>query len=675
MPLKKNLKIFSLSIGFLVLISIITYFPYSKHFGFISDDWYLVFGGETFGASRFLEIFSTDRPFRGYLQSILFNLFELNINLYFILALLIRLLGAIGLHWTLSSIWKNSQTLITLISAIFLVFPGFLEQPHVFDYQAHQFAMTLMIFSIAFSIKSVSGSKIWQKITFYLLSSLFAILSYLLMEYYIGMESYRFLFIGYLLWILKDDKIHSKFRRIILNLTPLAIPPLLYLRWRIFIFEGVRPATNIDLLIANFSDSTLISLVNIFKRWFIDIGDVSFGAFVNPIYQLVPKLGGRDFLTAVLLALFAVLIMFLFLKISKNLKNEQVSRVVITQDETKNIVVLSFLGLTGAIICLLPINIAGRDVSYILFNRFSFPSALGISIFFVGISSVIISRKIGYTIIAILLFSSVFTQYANNSRFADDWIETQNFWQNFIWRAPGLMDGTTLTGFYQGTIQEGYSIWAPTNLIYRFGQDQILISAEVLNKDVEKNIELNLPYKKNHRSFEFQHDYNKTLVFSKPTENSCLRLIDHNQIEISLYDDVLIQLVAPFSKVEMVVPNDQINYEGFKKIFDQNLVEDSWCYYYETASLARQFQNWTEIVDIASNIEKSQLHPFDSLEWMPFIQAYVYQAQYEKAENLIKIINETPYYRNQACINFSNLLNQENSNKVGNEYLIKTFCH
>ena len=120
-----------------------------------------------------------------------------------------------------------------------------------------------MIFSIGFSIKSIESSKVWQRIFYFLFSSIFAIITFLLMEYYIGMEGYRFLFLGYILWKLKDDKIINKLKRVVLNFIPFAIPPLLFLSWRIFIFEGNRPTTNIDRIFLNFSNSPILSAVNI----------------------------------------------------------------------------------------------------------------------------------------------------------------------------------------------------------------------------------------------------------------------------------------------------------------------------------------------------------------------------------------------------------------------------
>ncbi len=137
------------------------------------------------------------------------------------------------------------------------------------------------------------------------------------MEYYIGMEGYRLLFIGLIVWNLKNDNLQSKFKRFIITYIPFTIAPIIFLRWRILIFEGTRPATNIDNLISSISTSSLSTIIEIFKKWFIDIGDISFGAFVNPLSQLIPKLNGRDFISAITLGILAIIIMFVFIKSSE----------------------------------------------------------------------------------------------------------------------------------------------------------------------------------------------------------------------------------------------------------------------------------------------------------------------------------------------------------------------
>jgi len=149
----KNRNKVILSLGFLIFLAIVTYFGKSLKLGFFSDDWYLIYGGLNFGAERFFDIFAIDRPQRGLLQFFLFSLFDTNIIAYYFLALVMRLIGAFSVFWLLLLILKNKYFLAASVAAIFLIYPGFLEQPNAMDYMAHQFTMTFMLLSFVFSIK------------------------------------------------------------------------------------------------------------------------------------------------------------------------------------------------------------------------------------------------------------------------------------------------------------------------------------------------------------------------------------------------------------------------------------------------------------------------------------------------------------------------------------------
>jgi len=672
----QNRNKFFLSLGFLLFVSIVAYFGNSNKFGFFSDDWYLIYGGLNFGAERFFDVFAIDRPLRGSLQFILFSLFETNIIAYYFLALFIRFIGAISVLWLILLIFKNKYFFATSVAAIFLIYPGFLEQPNAMDYMAHQFTMTFMLLSIVFSIKYFTN-KISEKIIFFILSTGFALISYFLMEYYIGMEAFRFLFIIYFLWDQKNDPLLSKAKRLFLSIFPFTLSPIIFAIWRVFYFTSLRMNTDVDFLYSNFSNSVILSLFDILKRWLVDIYEITIGAYVIPNTLLIPKLGLRDFGIALLLGMISI-VGFLFyskLIITRNEIDEINPQT--TNYDYKRLLIFSLLGLLAAGICLLPINIAEREVSYLFFNRFSFPSVLGVSIFLLGIITSFQNKKIQLTAISILLFSSVITQYANNVRFSLEWSETKNFWQNFAWRVPDLENGTTLTGLRSSPIYEGYFIWSPTNLIYRPNSRDITISAEVLNKDIVKNIALNIPYEKQTRSFYIKHDYNKTLVFTKPTTNSCLRMIDNQQIEISIFDDVLVQLAAPYSRIDLIKPNDSVDEVTFEKLFGNKTNEETWCYYYEQAALARQFQDWERIIELTNFVENKNLHPTDSIEWMPFLQAYAYRGNFEKAEIILDEIIKTPFYQAQACEIFSKKLESETENKdffAGNEFLKNEFC-
>ena len=281
------------------------------------------------------------------------------------------------------TIWKDKILQATIVTAIFLTYPGFLEQPNAMDYMAHQIALSCMILSIVFSIKFFTRNY-YLKFIYFVLSTIFALLCYFLMEYFIAMEGYRFLFIIFYIWDQKDDWFIKKSIRILLSIIPFLIAPAIFAYWRLFIFSSTRVTTSVELLLSNFSESILLSVVNILKRFIADLVETFLGAYTTPISLLIPKLGGKEFITAILLGFASVCCFLLYLKIvykPKDSDNIDIS--------TKKFLIFAFLAFLGAAICLICVNLAERDVSYLFFNPFSFPSALGVSIFIVGFVSLI----------------------------------------------------------------------------------------------------------------------------------------------------------------------------------------------------------------------------------------------------------------------------------------------
>lgn len=232
-----------------------------------------------------------------------------------------------------------------------------------------------------------------------------------------------------------------------------------------------------------------------------------------------------------------------------------------------------------------------------------------------------------------------------------------------------------LTGFYPETIQEGYYIWSPANLLCYFNFPNIMIGAEVLNNDTIKNIQIGNSFEKRFRSFYFYFQLTDTLAFSKPTLNSCLRFLDSNQIELSVYDHPLISFVAPYSQIEKITETSSLNQEMFNKLFGDEESDLTWCYIYEKASLARQFSDWQRIFDLHALARQNDLRPYDHIEWFPFLQAYAYLGMEDEVDQLAPVINETPYYRHQACQIFSQKEdNPDPAIQAGNQYLAETFC-
>lgn len=674
---KKNKQKFFVAILFLIFFGLIAFIPKIQNFGYYNDDWWQILGAENFGAVQFPEMYTSDRPARAFWHALLFLLFGIKIFPYQVLAVGIRVLGAIGLFFTLNMVWKRRFYEVSLISLIFLLYPGFLEQPNGFDYQIQQIALTLFIFSIGLSIQSIKAKASSHRIIYLLISSVFSLITFFFMEYYVGLEIYRWLFIGCIFF--RDvSKLNLKtIYDYFLKTVPYSIAMVVFMIWRIFFFKSTRYTTDISRIGYDFIQSPFISIINIFRRWLGDIRDVFFTVWVKKGYKNLEDLNTNDFFLALLIGLLAVAIFVVFQKIvlKKDDANKE-SSIETTLLKLNWHYEAMLVGFIGAVVCLIPINLAGREVSYPIFNRFSFTPSIGVSISVIGFLTYFLKQKWQTFAFSLLIFAAVVSHFSNNTYYANRWKETQNFWQQFAFRVPGMAGGTMLSGYYPETIQEGYFIWAPANLLYAYKSPDILVGAEVLNNETIKAIQMEHTFEKSFRSFYFNFSFADTLIFSKPTVHSCVRFIDKNQIELSIYDHPLISLAAPYSNIEKITNKSTLNHEMLVKVFGpSNQSEETWCYIYEKASLARQFEDWQEVVDLHALARQHELKPYDAIELFPFIQAYAYVGMQDEVNQLVPIINKTDYYRHQACQNFTNMKSSDPQVKLGNQYLTKIFCN
>ncbi len=657
-----------ISLLFLLLFVAVTYLPNINHLGYYNDDWWQIYGGENFGTDRFTEMYSSDRPARAFLHAPLFSLFGSQILPYQLFALGIRWLGAAGLLWTLSLVWKNHRKEIFLMSLLFMIYPGYLQQPNAFDYISHQLAIALMIFSIGLSVKYLQTNLKTLKLVYFSFSVLFSLITFFLMDYYLGMEVYRWLILGYLQIKENPGKIKGYYGKIFLKIFPFTLPVLIFLFWRIFLFQGSRYTTDLGRIGSGILGSPLLSLFNILRRWFVDVGDIFVSIWTEPAYQTLSDLRGYDLVYGVVLGAIGIGLIIIYWKISQS-KNKQVV------SENNWALAAAIIGFLGAVICLLPINVAERDVSFPTFNRFSFPSAMGVSIATIAIISYAIKNRWQNILYALLIFTAILTHYTNQDYYANRWVETQKLWQQWAWRVPSLEKGTVLSGLYEQTIQEGFFIWAPVNLLYFSGVPELMIGAEVLNENTINEIRMKRSLERDFRSFAYDFSLGNTLVFSKPTANTCLRFLDQNQIELSIYDNPLISLAAPYSQINKITTTNTLNQEMYTKLFGEEDLDLTWCYIYEKASLVRQFGDWQEIVDLHSQARENDLRPYDHIEWFPFLQAYAYLGMEDEVDQLAPIINETPYYRHQACQIFSQKKSDPDpAIQAGNQYLAEIFC-
>ena len=657
----------------LLAIGAVTYLPMVGKFGFYKDDWYLMYDALVMGPSFFSTIFAIDRPLRAPLQFALYSLFADTLILYHFSALVFRVVGAFAFHSILKYIVGGDRRLSFVGATLFLIYPGFLSQPNAVDFQAHIVSLMLAMISVSLSIQSLhqTGKKSWVLV----IASVTTAWLYLgLMEYFIGIEVFRFAALFYLAqptgggfdW--RNWAHHAK------QWVILAIGPMGFLGWRMFFFEGGRKATDITGQLSAFlSQPALVG-----PRWLThtvqDAFNATIGAWVVPFYQLYLPLRLRDQVLSLTvgIALAALIWIILWAYPKQGPTNSQ-------RNGLSWWMVLALLG------GIFPVILVNRQIDFADYSRYSLPAMAAAIV----LLAILLSRLSNSTTLAMVVSSLVLvagtTHVANATNYVAETTATRNFWWQVYWRAPGIKPDTTLLVEYPNiAIQEDYFVWGPANLIYapqaQSGDTvQVPIEAVVLNQDTLAKIDMarskRVTISQLRRGNQTEADLRKLMVITQPAENACVRIWSPNAIVGSNeIDRPEIQLVAEW--VNPIVLGGEVDETATPPLMPAayfgNEPEHGWCYYYQKAMLAYsgETQDWQSVRIIMEEALEKGLYPADSTEWYPLLQAYSAQGETAKLKPYISILGERPLAKRNAC----SLLWMVAKDESTKEYVHQNFC-
>ena len=654
----------------LVLASSVAYLIQAGRLGYYRDDWNLIYAGMTQGATKFIDIYSVDRPFIGYLFSWFFYpLFGDAALPWVISAYLIRLAGALAAYWLLTLLFPNHRLASLLSASLFIVFPGFLQQPNAIQYQPHILNLTLALFSIALSVYAlISDIRSFHRIGLIALAVLLGLGSLFMMEYYIGLEGARLI----LFWYIGQNRI-SLMQRMRLTLKrwiPYGVATGIFLTWRIFVFHPQRAGTDIGSVISGIAASPIYKLLTLLSELLKDFIEVSFMSWAVPPYQLLSTARLRDFGMALLLGGLTVGLIALLLRWF--IRNQDTVGNPVSVREKQDMLCL---GAAWVLVTSLPIIIAGREVTFgASLDRFSFPGSLGAAMILVSVILALDYRLFRWCAFCLVGILAMMTQLINTTNYANQAETVRKFWWQLSWRAPQLEPDTVIVAYIAGVpIEEDYEIWGPANMIYYPEPGPLGVQSEVLSRVAIQDIQMGSSSTRIMRTIEVERDYANTLVLTMPTTSSCLHVIDGQRIELSENEDYRIQLVAPFSNLTRIRTEDDPHIPP-ETVFGAEPRHD-WCYYYEKASLERQRENWGAVAALAYQVRELNLRPRDRVEWLPFLYGLVYTRQYDAANNLIPIIQESSFVRFQVCETLrSNLSSNTPAIVAGNTYLLQSLC-
>jgi len=656
--ISEKIGLFWWGVLLIFIVSVIAYLPLVGQIGYVNDDWYQMYDMQVKDPSFYHEIFAIDRPGRALAMIPLFSVFGFNPLWYHLSAFMLRMMGGVFLFWTVNMLWEKRNFFALTTGLLFAVYPGFLSQPNAIDYQSHILGLFLSMLSVALTVKSVLTADRTRKILLITGAILAGWGSLSQMEYYVGIEAFRFASIILLIWRGQGETFSRKLTKIVTVSLPFLLIAAGFLVWRLFFFESARKATDVGLQVSQVLSSPIIGL------WWLnyliqDFFTVTLVAWNLPVYQLAFPMRLKDMASALGLAALAVTVVLFGIRwrVEKASEAESGNGAGMI-GETLFISLLTMLG------GLIPVILVNRHVTLPDYSRYTLIASVGAVMLLALLLEGISRRGMQIAVMGVLVSIAVMTHYGNTIRYVYETEATRNFWWQVAWRAPQIEEGVTLIASYPGSpLAEDYFIWGPANFIY-YPEKQsnnpvvVKLPAAVLTGDVINQITTNggveTPLR---RGNYLERDFGNVLVMIQTNPNGCVRLINGDAPELSPSDADRLVLIAPHSRLNAVIaegesPTPPANIFGAEP-------EHGWCYYYQKADLARQRGEWEKISMLLEQALAAGEYPNDSLEWMPFLQASAVLDDVDKVRSTVKLVIADKFLRLQVCEIMTDFMKKE----------------
>ncbi len=618
--------------------------------GFYRDDWYLLWGARSKGVEGILSMFQGDRPFVGWLYVLDFSVIGMSPLAWHVYVFCIKLASALAMLWLVRSLWQNRKIETLFVTLLFIVYPGFYQQPNALTYKQLLLSYAAALLSLAFTVNAVRAQKMIHKIALTLLAVILSAFYILIYEALVGMEVVRFMLIGYLFYQ-QGKTWQQNLRASLINILPYLAFAASFVFWRIFLFDSTRKAVSAEGVLEQFT--SLHGLISLALELFKDLGETPFLAWAVPFYNFSTQLEYRDLTAALALGFSVVLAGAGYYFFVRKFAAERDAQ---PDDSARDMLIL---GALFTVVTILPIIVSGRNAHFNGWDRYTYQSVLGVALLMGGVVFYAVKDSLRWILLSALLVSGVATQYSSAAYYRDFWKVEREAWWQLSWRAPQIQDGTTIVTALPGGygLAEEYEVWGPVNLIYQ-PEGALRLPGQVMFDQIWVDLFLKTQQNRLVRdTFAIPRDYGKVIIISQSSLNSCLHVLDGTRFDQAITEARTdVRYIAKYSNLDLIDPSASPALPP-ADVFGME-PPHGWCYYYQKMDLARQVKDWQTVVALAQEAKSLELEPAIVSEWLPALEAYVQLNKIDQAKKISLLIREDKFTFTKMCSNYESLAGQ-----------------
>jgi hypothetical protein len=603
----------------LLIVSILAYGLLIPGLGFYWDDLPMSWIRYELGPEAMTRYFSTNRPVWGLLYQVTTRVLP-QVPIYWqIFALLWRWLGAVAVWAIVRELWKDKRSspvdkpyFALSVALLFLLYPGFNQQWGSYLYSHFFIVLFFFLLSIFLMLRRRTVPAL-----------IFSALNLWMMEYFFPLEFAR---VGFLWTSLRDEYPNPRERiKPTLKLwTPYLAVFALAVLSRLFIFNNQIYGFG---LMAQLKSAPLATLQSLIQTVLTSLWTVIVAAWIQMFAAIDPSMHGIRTIAlyiAVTLIVFGFAMLVLFRQ-NDGLRSKRESLYAMGLG-------LFLLPFAGA-----PFWLTGLSISLAHpASRFTLPFMLAVGLIIVGLIDLIPVAHVRYVLLALLIGIAAGRQFLWSTDYLRDWQAHKNLFWQMTWRAPGLKPNTVVLMNEELTFYADNSLSAPLNWIYAPDNhsDQIdyvfFYPTNRLDSSLSA-LETDIPIQYDYIAGRFNGNTSQTVAFYYDPP-ACLRLldpaIDSNNRFIQI--ESLMREASALSNPEQILASSSTT---MPYIYHPE-PEHGWCYYFEKADLARQLDDWEEVVKLGDTALKLDDHPNNPVERFVFIEGYAHVGDWERAIKL-----------------------------------------